>query len=81
MREELKRKEVAKGIVYSPRHGHAPVTNMDAFKALPKDIQELITERFPICYICFVPPMDAAVYLGDSGCEGKIRGDPLFLVS
>jgi len=43
--EELKLKEVAKGIVYSPRIANAPVNiliNMDAFKALPKDIQELM---------------------------------------
>lgn len=43
--EELKLKEVAKGIVYSPQINNAPVNiliNMDAFKALPQDIQKLI---------------------------------------
>jgi TRAP-type mannitol/chloroaromatic compound transport system substrate-binding protein len=43
--EELKLKEVAKGIVYHPRITNAPVNiliNMDAFKALPKDIQDLL---------------------------------------
>jgi len=43
--EELKLKEVAKGIVYSPRISNAPVNiliNMKAFKALPKDIQDLL---------------------------------------
>ena len=49
MLEELKLKEVAKGIVYSPRMANAPVNiliNMDAFKALPKDIQELMENDF-----------------------------------
>jgi len=43
--EELKLKEVAKGFVYYPRIANAPVNiliNMNAFKALPKDIQDLM---------------------------------------
>lgn len=43
--EELKLKEIAKGFVYSPRIANATLNiliNMDAFKALPKDIQELM---------------------------------------
>ncbi|KPK92601.1 MAG: hypothetical protein AMJ94_04705 [Deltaproteobacteria bacterium SM23_61] len=49
--EELKLKEVAKGIVYHPRISNAPcnlLINMKAFKALPKDIQDLLesTNRY-----------------------------------
>jgi TRAP-type mannitol/chloroaromatic compound transport system substrate-binding protein len=43
--EELKLKEVAKGIVYHPRISNAPcniLINLKAFQALPKDIQDLL---------------------------------------
>jgi len=43
--EENKLKEVATGYVYSPKIADAPVNiliNMDAFKALPEDIQQLL---------------------------------------
>lgn len=43
--EDLKMKEVTKGFVYPPRISLAPsgiIINMDAFKALPTDLQELL---------------------------------------
>jgi len=48
--EDLKLKEVTKGYVYSPRVSSALVNlliNMDAFKALPQDLQELLERDVP----------------------------------
>ncbi len=49
--EDLKMKEVAKGYVYHPRASCATlslIVNMDAFKALPKDLQDLLDRDTPL---------------------------------